>query len=285
MKTARQVGLVLSVLFFSLPSFYAEAQTSVVSGVSYSQKRSRFLDQLSLEYSNTFTGSSLANPISNQNYSDEAEDHQGSLELENAILTGYKFNSDVTLGAVTKWNAQSAASNGQAFELKDPYLRLSHGKLYSARNFNLAADLRLSAPVSEQSRNNGLMTSLASEQILTYEIPESRFTLGLTTFIQGNFHREEAHQDGDLLELHFSPGVEYKISDSVFANVVFETTKTQPRFADLTAQQQEGSLIEMGVAWDILKNLRFNPNLHTRTSRPLTAESITLGAKLNWVLL
>lgn len=268
--------------------------SSVTSGVSQTDAapttfETRFSDSIAIEYSNTFIGPSLSDPTTTTHYDDQAEDHQGSLVLENAVLAGYRLSPDITLGAVTKWNWHAPEPNSetqtQAFELLDPYLKLSHNKLYSAGNFSLGADLRLSAPISRDSKEQGLMTSFASEQVVTYEIPRSPFALELTTFIQGNFYRHEGNQEGDHLELHFSPAAKYQLAKSLSAKVTYELTHSQARFSDLTAQQPEGSLVEVGLTWNVTENLKVAPNIHTRTSRPLMADSLTLGAKVDWALL
>lgn len=100
--TVRRVGLALYILFFS-PSFsQAETETAVTTGASPGETRAKFFDRLSVEYSNTFVGPSLANPISNTHFDDETGDRTGLLELENTLLTGFRLSSDLTLGAVTK---------------------------------------------------------------------------------------------------------------------------------------------------------------------------------------
>ena len=280
LKAISQVILAACLISFSL---VARAQEPIAL---QSSDDAEGLQRIAVEYSNTFSGPSLSNPVSVRRYDDHAEDHLGVLHLENLLFGGYRFSPDVSLGVVAKWNWHPGISQGPAFEALDPFLKLSHGALATLGNLTIAGDLRISAPVSQTSANNGLITSLASEQVFAYETG-SPLLLGLTTFAQVNIHRHvgDEHQEGDLFEFRFNPSVGYRLSDSLVANVVLELTKTQSRFTDLAPAQSPGSLIEAGVIWDITKNIKFNPNIHTRTSRPLAADSMTIGAKLNWVLL
>lgn len=283
--TALSAGLVIPFLSF-LSFSHADSDLSASTNIkNQNTARPKILDYLSVEYATTFAGPSLANPISNMNFDDEAGELAGASELESALLTGVRLNPDLVLGTVTKWNWHSASDVDQAIEMLDPYLILSHTKLYSAGNLNLAADFRLSAPVSEKSKAIGHLSSFASEQGLIYEVPGSRLRFGLTSYIQYTMHGANAHAEADLLGLRLSPGVNYKVSNSVLLNLVYEIEKSQASFAEFAATHPEGSLIETGIVWDISENLRFSPNVHTKTSRPLSAEAFTLGAKINWVLL
>ncbi|MBK9294511.1 MAG: hypothetical protein IPM57_08710 [Oligoflexia bacterium] len=277
-------GFLFFVICVSSLNSYGSEETSSPQ-VTQIETKTRFVDKLSVKYSNTFFGPSLTSPFSGTHFDSEEEGGKAPLELENSLQAGYKLNQDAILGVVTKWVWHPVPSENQPFMLLDPYLRLSHAKLLTKGNFNVAADLRVSAPVSEKSIAHGLITSVASEQETTYEIPESRFTIGLTTFVQVNFHNEVDHQEGDSLELHLSPKLEYKVSNSLALNMVYELTRTQPRFADVAVAQPEGSILEVGAVWDITNTLKFNPNIHTRTLQALSMDTLTLGAKLDWILL
>lgn len=267
---------------FALVSASSWAETEELLGRSEAEGGG-ISDSIALEYSNALTGPGLFAPFSGQNYNDETRDHTGSMELENSIYAGYKFNPDIVLGVVTRWMIHPGPSGGTAFDLKDPYLRLRHVKFLSSGAFNVEADLRLSAPLSEQSRNAALATSVASEQIFTYDWLPLIFEL--TTFVQHNFFGSEGTLEGEHWELHTAPGIRYRVSDNFQMRLLYEMTYTQARVADLTARHPEGPLVELGVVWDITKNLKFNPSIHTRTTRPFAAESLTLGAKLDWALL
>lgn len=258
------------------------ATNTSVADVETSVSRERLIDQFSVSYQNVFSGPSLENPAAALRPDAEAENGEGPLTTENTLSAGYKINENLSVGPVMVFHWHPVTDH--EFELADPYAKAAHAQLLNSGYFNLAADLRMSAPISEESRENGLITSLASEQVSTLEVGKSGFILTLTTFLQRNFHKP-GESDVDDLEFHFKPAVGYRLLPNLLANIVYERKMAHTRDQDLTQVHNKGNVIQPGVAWDITKTLNFSPYVDVNIDKQITAASATVGASLNWQLL
>lgn len=294
MKSAPAM-MVAAALTFSLSS---SVRAEEVATSEASMESEGAFSRAAVEYSANLTGTSVGRPLNNLNYSDEAGDHSGSMELEHELLAGYRVNSNLTVGAVMGWINHSKQQ--KTTTMKDPYLLVRPESLFSRGNLNFTADLRVGAPLSQESRDNRLATAVASEQVISYEFENLPVVLEFTTFQQRNFFRrplevaaapaEEGAEgegaapalEGDRWELHFSPSVNVKLSRKLQARLAYEVTKVQSRVADLAERHIEGDLIEASLIWDVTKDVQLSPNVHTRTARPFEADSFTLGAELSW---
>ncbi|MBX9766370.1 MAG: hypothetical protein K2X47_03785, partial [Bdellovibrionales bacterium] len=138
---------------------------------------------IAIEYSNNVTGPTTTESVPETFY-EESEDHQNYLKVENALATGFRFDSDSSATVVSKWN-WIPGQEKQVIPL-DSYLRVNHESFVTGELFNVAADFRVGFATSPESMDHGLIMSFASEQYATYEIPRTRFTLGVISFLQGN---------------------------------------------------------------------------------------------------
>ena len=237
---------------------------------------------IAVEYSNNVTGPTETETMPETFY-EESEDHQDYLKIENALATGFRFDGDSTATIVTKWNWLPGQEK-QIVPL-DSYFRVNHEHFVTTAPFNVAADFRVGFATSPVSIDHGLLMSFASEQYATFEIPRSRFTLGVISFLQGNVFQHVSVREEDHLEFRISPLVQYRFSDLLSAIVAYEWTSKQSHFPDLSSQHQDGSLLEAGFAWTALPKLNILFKLFSRARTPFEPEPIMFGTQLNWVLL
>ena len=212
-------------------------------------------------------------------------DEDGNLEEEpisnhmlNELYTGYNIGTDVNLGVVGNWAIRPSID--EKYEILDPYLMLSHGEVYSIGDFSIGADLRLSAPVSEESKEHGLITALASAQQFQWQFSRSRFSLELETFAQYNFFRKDG--DASDLEFHYEPAVLYQLTGKLQLLMAYESEMSNRRHEDLMQVDNEAATIKSGVSWEISRNANLQPFIDFNLKEK---SGSLIGAEFNWVIL
>lgn len=236
---------------------------------------------LAIEYSTNVTGPTDPNSME-ASYLSESDDHQDFLKAENALATGFRFDKNSSATIVSKWSW--VPNQQQQMIPMDPYLRVSHENFFTSELLNIAADVRVGFATSPISMDHGLIMSIASEQYVTYEVPRSRFTFGLISFLQGNVYQHVSVREEDHLEFRINPLVQYRISNLFSAVMAYEWTSKQAHFPDLSSQHQDGSLLEAGVSWAALPTLNVLFKFFNRARTPLEIEPLMFGTQLNWVL-
>ncbi|MBX9768437.1 MAG: hypothetical protein K2X47_14280 [Bdellovibrionales bacterium] len=268
-------------------ALFLTCSTSFGDGAAILESKNNLISPLdpgwiAVEYTNNVTGPASEETMP-ENFYEESEDHQNYLKVENALATGFRFDSDSSATMVSKWN-WIPGQEKQVVPL-DSYLRVNHESFVSGDLLNIAADFRVGFATSPTSIEHGLIMSFASEQYATYEIPKTRFTVGVISFLQGNVFQHVKVREEDHLELRVSPLVQYRFSDILSAVAAYEWTSKQSHFSDLSSQHQDGSLLEAGVAWTALPKLNILFKLFSRARTPSEPEPIMFGTQLNWVLL
>ncbi|MBY0472150.1 hypothetical protein K2X30_13365 [bacterium] len=155
--------------------------------------------------------------------------------------------------------------------------------LIQSEVLKVGADFRISIPVSEKSRKNGLITAIASEQETTLRIPSSSFRIELTTFVQRNIDTTE--EDFEDFEFHYEPGVVYQFLPTLAVKVAYESKMAHHKHKDLTTVDNKEAAVQTGVKWNVTRYLNLNPYIDVSTKAPLSARTAKVGAELNWTIL
>jgi len=234
-----------------------------------------------VNYFSIFYGPSIHNPSSYQPTPDGALDPSRPLLLKNYLTLGYDLSPDYTVAATGYWLYQPVMK--QELDLMDPFVRISANQLIHGEGFNHYADFRVHIPVSATSRATDLLASFQTWNVTTYEIPSTRLTLGAYTSVWFNYFGKQGA--GDMLELYFAPNLNYQMSRTVAATLVYEMGASHP-FGDTTTHvYNDGTDLQPGVSWDITPRLNFNPYLTLYTGNKVTLDSTAMGMMLWWKLL
>lgn len=270
----------------SLIAGSALADTDHTSTLSAKTVAPKLIDKLTISYLNVFYGPSIAEPIARvqPDSTTGALDPSSPLLMKNYLSVGYKINDRLTLSPTAYWLWEPVEPH--TFTIRDPYVRLSNSKFLSSGKLNVAADVRLAAPVSEASRDVNRITTIASKQIATYEL--GKVTAGVVTY--GAFHLQtksltSAGKGAKNLEFYAGPNVEYKLLPTLSATLLYEVGMSHLQGASLGSFNNDGTDLEPGLSWDITPSINFSPFLDFKTGQRVAADTTTLGAVLTWKLL
>ncbi len=263
------VGLVA----VSAPSItLAETQTSTTTPAAAAPS---IKDVLDIKYVNRLDGAAVTNPLSSR--VPDLNVGRGSetdlVNLENYLGVAYKAAPDVLLGAVMNF-ALSPVQNHE-FTMKDPYLKASHGKLINSGAFNVYADLRLGPGVSTKSRANNQMAFVMSKQNTTYDIPDTRLTVGAITLAKVNLFKGSLLDGQKDLNLEAFPNVGYKILPNLSAVMGYDMNASHVRSSG--GLVSDGTSLQPGIDWDITPAINFNPYLDIKTGNRIAADTTTMG--------
>jgi len=236
--------------------------------------------KFNLNYFAIFYGPSLKNPNSFQPSPLGVPDPDRPLILRNVLGLGYSLSELVGVSASAAWSWQPVLK--QQLQLHDPFLRLSHNSLFYTGGLNLYADVRAHFPVTSISRDNDLLLGVQFFQALTYDIPETRLTLGLYTSERGNIFGGEGY--GDDLELYVAPNVNYQVSPTVAFTVLYEFQFSHTFGRRAMNINYDGSDIQPGVRWDITRQFWVNPYLNILPSN-FGLGTTSFGLMMNWMLM
>ncbi len=201
----------------------------------------------------------------------------GKVNMENYLMIGYKATPTLTptlvIGSVYNMVA------GQDLRMTDPYLKVG-GKLVDAGKFSLTQDIRGYIPVSTNSRNSGLITALASYQVMNYQLTE-KFSLSNAFYLRYFLRDGSAavgKRVGDAMVL---PSLNYQISAPLSASLGYEADAMTNKGDGVTDWSRNGTYVYTGIAWDITPSINFNPFLQFMPGGKVNADSTTLNAYLS----
>jgi hypothetical protein len=282
--TAAALGLMSSGVTFvyaeTTPAATSEAQTSSL------------LQNVSASFVTSFKGPALSDPLAPYAPAPDGQRGTDAILFENLLTSGYKLSDVLTLGPSVAFLVTPVF--GKEFTLLDPYLKLSHSKVMSTENFNLAASVRIYAPLSSKSQANGYITNLRSDQSMSYTIPNSRFSLGLNTFIALPIAKKAVvtNSTGKVTTLNSTtvyagPNVSYQITPSLAATLLAEMGASRQYGAGLTEfnARTDYTNLAPGMSWDILPGMNLSPYLNIPIGYRIAADTTTLGCDFVWKFL
>ncbi len=273
----------------------AKAEATPASTANTQAVAPRLLDKVSVSYANVFIGPALTDSSSGlqPNVDTGLADPSAPLKLKNYLSTSYKLTDNTSASFTLYWINQA---RGLGMTLNDPYFKVGNSKLLSLGNFNLTADVRLAVPVSQRSRDTGLLTYVMSKQVSSYEIPNSRFSLSLTTYAITNLYKDAINrnaQDDDgntvskpfkAFEFYAGTSVDYKILPTLSAGLFYEMAAHHP-YGNVDSMNNDGTDLEPNVSWDITPAINLNPYLDIKTGNRIALDTTQIGFLFSWKLL
>jgi hypothetical protein len=238
-----------------------------------------FTSRLTASYANLFYGPSIVSPTSRYQPSPNGTvDRTRPVSLRNFIGLGYNFTDQITLTAVGSFYNEPI--QGKGFQIKDPYLKLSHNSLISAGAFNVYADLRAHFPVTTESRQVDLLAGFQGVQFISYEF--DRWSAAIWTSERANYFGR--YGQGNDLELYLGPNVAYQITPSLAVTLLYEMGSSHSFGNDPFVFASDGTDLQPGVSWDITPNINFSPYLNIYTGDRIAFNNTSVGATMFWKL-
>ena len=239
------------------------------------------LDHLNLQYFGILFGPSVQSPSSFQPDPERTlKDLSRPLLLRNLVGLSYDLSDEVSVTPTVGWLWQPVLKHETTAE--DPFLKVAHRSLMTYKNLNLYADARVHFPVSPYSRENQQLLGLQTVQVLTYEIENSRWMLGLYGAGRYNVIRSEGGRGNDV-ELYLAPNVSYQWMPRLALTLLYEVRYNHIFGQKAFFLQNDEMDLEPGVSWDVTPGLMINPYLHIPT-KGLGLAATSVGMMINWTL-
>lgn len=254
-------------------------------------------DKVVATYIIQFNGGPLTNPFPDYLVDEYGQTTDTQINSIHSVGVGYKIAPAITVGATGNFVLQGDEQGRPDFTSLDPYLKATHAKLITAENLNVFADLRFYLPVTVPSQKADLFTGIRSTQILNYDIPDTKFSVGTVTFVRWNVYGnlapvptpavpESAPGEGDGqkavagafdMEGYLGPNINYQITPAVGVNLLYEMDGRHRLSNDLDVWESGGTDLSPSVSWDITPRFNFNPYLTVNTGGKVALESTTVG--------
>ncbi len=233
---------------------------------------SQILDNITVTYLGMASSPSLQGISSGQ---------RDSAQLRNFLGVGYRLSEAVTFSGNAFWSVRGVEQFPT--QIHDPFLRLADGSFLSGENWNLYVDGRVHLPLSAASVNSGLSWGIQSVQVLTYSVPESRFSIGFSSSIRYNSFKLQGY--GSDLDLYWGPSFLYQLAPTLGLNFLSEVLWSHLCHRGGSGWTYPSFDLEPGLAWDVLPSLSLNPYFHFPLGVKSNVYPMYLGLVLSWTLL
>lgn len=265
----------------ALAATSSTATTSGTTSAEASEAAPKLIDKLSIAYAGQYVGPSIGNPSAyiTDEYGLTTDTKQ---VIDSVLATGYKLNDRMSAGL--NINFVYTPVMGQDLRLKDPTLKLSMKKLIDRGNLSLNGDFRIYPGVTASSRNKSMLAGVRTTQSLNYTVPNSKFSVGAAGIIRWNIYGASASSGQDI-STYLGPNVNYQISPTVAANLLYEMGGGHSLGESITNWSADGTDLQAGVSWDITKAINLNPYLQLTPGGKVNLDSTSFGAYITAKLL
>jgi hypothetical protein len=202
------------------------------------------------------------------------------------MMLGYKFapGAAVGIGGSATLNFYDNVK-GETFIVDEPFLYVRKSKLVKLGTFSLDATARLYGAITDPSRNQNILGAIRLIENLNFDVPESRFSIGLYTYQHGYLISEGTIGEGTDYKLYFAPSVSYKITPKVAAVLSYQN-RVKHAIGDASFRTKSASaVVEPAVSVDVLPNLNLLPWLDLDVAGPVRMNTTTLGLEVGWAFL
>lgn len=261
----------------SVPSALADALPAATPAPSArmaqsQQTKSTFFEHLTMTDFSYYYGPSLGNMTVNTPKVDGSDDPKSPQALDSTLFLGYKLSDTLTVGLAEEFFYKPFVSE---VNFTDPFIKLAKKDLIKEGHFSIAADLRGYIPLTQKSIDSELIAGIRSTQFTTYEIPDTKWSIGSYSFLR--FNAYTADGTGNDLIAYFGPHIDYQITPTISASLLYEMATHHKYNTSLTSFEEEApDDIEPSLSWDITPSFTIAPYLNLFPSN-LSIASTTIN--------
>ncbi|MEO5969265.1 MAG: hypothetical protein ABIQ95_05010 [Bdellovibrionia bacterium] len=271
------------ILFFIAPASnaqVAEERAVISSDPSLTSEEMPSLQKFNLSFLAIFYGPSLKDPSRSQPNLSGDPDPDRPVNLRNFINLGYNLSDRLAITGTVYGTLQPFLQ--QKLVIQDPFIRVSDNSLFNSGPFNLYADFRVYFGVSSVSRQSDQYFGIQTVEVATFAIPDSHFSLGTYGAVRSNVFGK--HGYGYDLELYLGPHINYQVSPTVLATLLYEMRGAHVFGAKFGNMINDGTDLQPGLTWDVTPQLMLNPYLNVQTGGRVNLKTTTFGLLANWNL-
>lgn len=272
----KRYSLPLILIFIS-----STASAQITSVSSLNRSWGKIAERLDLRY-RTILGFSSGEEEENEFEGKIDYDEAPKGRMLNDLELGMDLTKKVSASLVGVWSVQPEQEEMSSVEPLDPYAKLSYDGIIEIGNFEVSTDLRVGAPVSNESKEQKKVATIGSEQEIEYQFGKSRWSMEMELYLQYNIHSEETGYDD--FEVRYEPAILYEISDRFFGRMSYESEMYHESNAALSLIDNREPVIQSGVGWNVNRKLMIMPFVDTPVNSP-AVDKLFIGAQLAWAML
>lgn len=275
-------GLQTLALATSLVSASAFADTTSATTTASAQSVApKLIDKISIGLLAQYVGPSITQPGAYQvNEYGIVQDGENGAGRNTQIVSGF-LGIGYKIGESSKVGLQIRASYvpvmGHNMTLKTPNLTVSNSKLINRGNFNLSADLRTPLAITSAAKKAGLLTGLGSLQTMTYDIPNTKLTVGTLSIINWSLYSAEAADGTSNMMVALTPFANYQFTEKLAGTLNYDMGASHGKGTSLTDWSNDGTDLQIGLGWDAAKGVNLNPYLQLSPGGKVSLDSTSVG--------
>lgn len=250
----------------------ADTDTTSLSSTSVQDVRHSLLDRLTFTYWANYNGPSVGDFSSFQNNADgtSAKGNLGMAQnFDVFLIGGYKLTPDVSLGPIVEFHYRPVL--GSDVTLNDAGVRLVNSHFIKIGSFNDSGDIRVLGPAQTSHRDINMVGAIESVHNMTYEVPHTKMTLGLYTFLEAWAYT--SYMDGQQsMRYYAAPNMAYALSSNV-QFTVWNDLFSLRHFRGSSGFANDPIDVEPGINWDVTPYLSVNPYLNIYSGKPTLSAS------------
>ncbi len=256
----------------------------------------QFKEKAILNYYGYYTGGAINDPGNSfqPNY-DGTTDYSSVQRIENLVNVGARLNKDTNfyVGIHSFYYMRGhgdeegqKTDNTQSIDMLDPIFVLSRANVINTGGFKLKVNANaipaLTTGTGEYAKKNHQLGAVSLIGNATYDLPASRFTLGLYSYVRGYVPGPDTADNARTYRIVVAPNANYQMTETLAATLWVDAIDTR-RYGGtgfISGMTQVAPWdIEPGINWDITPSISFNPILNLYPSN-LTLNSTSIQAIL-----
>lgn len=266
------------ILVSSIPALGADssskislpAESKAKSGDILPESRKRF----SAEFLSTFHGPTLEKFGPDSVNGDGKVDPSALTGFDNELWGSYLANDKLGFGPHVPF--VYSPNRPDSFSIGDVGLKMWNTAEVPVENLTVHQDVYFQTPTSNDAHRDGMVAALRTTPFLIYDIAPTRWRIGTWSDIKFRF----GVNSGQMAKVWIGPYVTYKITDRVWANLLYETEADHFVGDPGLKMTNVGGDFQPGIIWRITPSTRLNPYLQIFPTQPVATAVTAVGAQL-----
>ncbi len=203
------------------------------------------------------------------------------------LTISYKLDDRYSVSGSFRAQLNAVIDDKGGLMVTEPWFTVSDSKLIVDGAYTMSAYLRYFMPTSNSSRSILGTGKIRFAQSQNYDVPNSRYSLGLDTFAQMSLYALETANNIEATRFAFyaAPAVNYKVSDSLTVGLTYEMANVQMRSTSLLEFVPDGTMLSPNLSWDITPSINFNPAIGINTGGKVSLDTTQFTGSLTIKLL
>ncbi len=210
----------------------------------------------------------------------------GALEHRFFVAVPYKLAEKVSItpqvSILVTGRAGEKAPPQQIMDV--PFVTLKVKDVIKTKSYDLAAAFRTYFGVTNAMHDRGRMASFRYTAAQTFNIPDTKVSLGLEAYLQGHMYRE-TYADTQRIRRYLNPTITYQATDDTSVGLSFEQRATNLMGdATMFTYAEESQNFQAVVNSNLTPNLNLNTGLDFKPHGRINMDTTQLFATLIWTV-